>query len=174
MIRVEIDDVRFQNNRNTKYILYADTQDEVPETGAATAALAKYGEHGEHNFTGEITMASTIYTADGAFAILNSSDIWSWVANASGGGGGGGMPNPMTSQGDIIVGGDAGAPERLAVGEVGQVLAAGASSVQYTNNLPYLTTAPTEANTDGGVKIVVLSADPATKYAGYLYVITAS
>lgn len=41
-----------------------------------------------------------------------------------------------------------------------------------TNNLPILTTAPTEANTEGGIKIVVLSQEPATKYNGYLYLIT--
>lgn len=41
-----------------------------------------------------------------------------------------------------------------------------------TNGLGYLTTAPTADNTDG-IKIVVLSAEPATKYAGYLYIITA-
>ena len=81
MIRVEIDDIRFQSNRNTKYILYADTKAEVPATGAATAALAKYGEHGEHAFNGALTMASIIYTADGHFAILNSSDEWCWRGN---------------------------------------------------------------------------------------------
>lgn len=40
-----------------------------------------------------------------------------------------------------------------------------------TNGLGYLTTAPTAANTDG-IKIVVLSAEPATKYDGYIYLIT--
>ena len=34
-----------------------------------------------------------------------------------------------------------------------------------------LTTAPTAANTDG-LKIVVLSSEPVTKYAGYLYIVT--
>lgn len=34
----------------------------------------------------------------------------------------------------------------------------------------YLTTAPSAANTDG-LKVVVLSAEPATKYDGYLYLI---
>jgi hypothetical protein len=40
-----------------------------------------------------------------------------------------------------------------------------------TNGLGYLTTAPTAANTDG-IKIVVLSSEPTTKYDGYLYLIT--
>ena len=40
-------------------------------------------------------------------------------------------------------------------------------------NLGYLTTAPTADNTSGGLQIVVLSEEPATKYNGYLYIITA-
>lgn len=39
------------------------------------------------------------------------------------------------------------------------------------SDLPYLTTAPSSANTSG-LKIVVLSSEPATKYDGYLYIIT--
>lgn len=45
------------------------------------------------------------------------------------------------------------------------------SNVLSVNALPYLTTAPSSANTDG-IKIVVLSSEPATKYNGYLYIIT--
>lgn len=37
--------------------------------------------------------------------------------------------------------------------------------------LPYSTTAPTSNNTDG-IKIVVLSSEPSTKYSGWLYIIT--
>lgn len=37
-------------------------------------------------------------------------------------------------------------------------------------NIPYMTTAPTEANTNG-LKIVVLASEPSTKYDGYLYLI---
>ena len=37
--------------------------------------------------------------------------------------------------------------------------------------IPYITTAPTSANTDGGLKVVVLSEEPATKYDGYIYII---
>lgn len=39
-----------------------------------------------------------------------------------GGGGGGGMTNPMTTAGDLIYGGVAGAPTRLGIGSNGQVL----------------------------------------------------
>jgi hypothetical protein len=35
----------------------------------------------------------------------------------------------------------------------------------------YQTTEPTAAATDGGVHIVYLSAEPTTKYAGYIYMI---
>lgn len=38
--------------------------------------------------------------------------------------------------------------------------------------VPYLTTAPTEDNTSGKLKVVVLDSEPATKYDGYLYMIT--
>lgn len=38
----------------------------------------------------------------------------------------------------------------------------------------YQTTAPTAAATDGGVHIVYLSAEPTTKYAGYIYMIAES
>ncbi len=40
------------------------------------------------------------------------------------------------------------------------------------NGIPYTTTAPSSANNDGTLKIVVLSSEPATKYSGYLYIIT--
>lgn len=82
-----------------------------------------------------------------------------------------GMTNPMTTQGDIIYGGASGAPTALAKGTAGFLLAATSTVPVYTNSLPILTTAPSAANTDGGIKIVVLSAEPATKYSGYLYVI---
>lgn len=40
------------------------------------------------------------------------------------------------------------------------------------NNLAYITTAPSSANTTGMLKVVVLSSEPTTKYDGYLYIIT--
>ena len=42
-----------------------------------------------------------------------------------------------------------------------------------TNALPIITTAPSSANSNG-VIICVLSSEPATKYSGYLYLITGS
>lgn len=88
-----------------------------------------------------------------------------------------GMENPMTTADDIIVGGASGAPTRLAKGTQGQVLKVGPSGLEWGNenreadNVTYLTTAPSSANTDG-LKFVVLSAEPATKYNGYIYFIT--
>lgn len=81
-----------------------------------------------------------------------------------------GMTNPMTATGDIIVGGTSGTPDRLGKGTSGYLLAAQSSGLGYTNALPILTSAPTSANTSG-VKIVVLSSEPVTKYSGYLYII---
>ena len=40
----------------------------------------------------------------------------------------------------------------------------------YGAGIPYLTTAPSSANLDG-IKFVVLNAEPANKYDGYLYII---
>jgi len=47
----------------------------------------------------------------------------------------------------------------------------GYGELALTGNLPYLTTAPTENNTSGYLKIVVLSSEPSTKYDGYLYLV---
>lgn len=45
------------------------------------------------------------------------------------------------------------------------------NTISMTGALPYLTTAPTSANADG-LKLVVLSSEPTTKYSGYIYIIT--
>lgn len=57
----------------------------------------------------------------------------------------------------------------------GQLLKSTSTSdeMEWGTGLPYLTTAPSAANTDG-LKLVVLSSDPATKYSGYFYIITTS
>lgn len=86
----------------------------------------------------------------------------------------GSMSNPMTTAGDIIVGGSSGTPTRLAKGSNGELLRVdGNGNVGYGKGLPIITTAPSEANTDGLI-ICVLSSEPATKYSGYLYIITGS
>jgi len=56
--------------------------------------------------------------------------------------------------------------------DMGKLISIGSNGHgQVTNNLPILTTAPTSANTEGGVIIVVLDQEPATYYNGYLYLI---
>lgn len=86
-----------------------------------------------------------------------------------------GMSNPMTTADDIIVGGSSGTPTRLAKGSNGQLLGVnGSGNIAFKNDLPYLTTAPSAANTSGGLILVVLSAEPATYYDGYYYIITES
>ena len=44
-------------------------------------------------------------------------------------------------------------------------------SVTFASTTTYQTTEPTAAATDGGVHIVYLSAEPTTKYSGYIYMI---
>jgi hypothetical protein len=47
-------------------------------------------------------------------------------------------------------------------------------TIAVTSDIPiatYQTTAPTEAIADGGIHIVYLSSEPATKYSGYIYMI---
>ena len=46
------------------------------------------------------------------------------------------------------------------------------SKKENSGELSYSTTTPTAANTNGKLKTVVLSSEPATKYEGYLYIIT--
>lgn len=52
-------------------------------------------------------------------------------AEESSGGGGGGMSNPMTTAGDIIVGGASGAPLRLPIGTEGQVAVVRSGALVY-------------------------------------------
>lgn len=59
--------------------------------------------------------------------------------------------------------------------DVGKLLAMNDSGEGIlTKNLPVLTTAPTAANTEGGLILVVLASEPATYYNGYYYIIAPS
>ena len=98
--------------------------------------------------------------------VLTSNGTTATWANQSG------MTNPMTTSQDIIVGGSSGTPTRLAKGSNGTLLGVnGSGNLAYTNSLPIITTAPSSANSNGLI-IVVLSSEPSTKYSGYLYIIT--
>lgn len=56
-----------------------------------------------------------------------------WRAEALGGSGGGGMTNPMTTAGDLIVGGTGGEPTRLALGAEGQIPRSVGGAVVWTD-----------------------------------------
>lgn len=47
-----------------------------------------------------------------------------------------------------------------------------ANNIISVAGVSFLTTAPSAANTSGDLKFVVLNSDPATKYNGYIYIIT--
>ena len=48
------------------------------------------------------------------------------------------------------------------------------NQISLTGSLPYITTAPSAPNLDGGLRLVVLEQEPATRYDGYWYLITGS
>ena len=56
----------------------------------------------------------------------------------------------------------------------GTGLSLSGTQFNLTGSIPYTTTAPTSANTDGGIRIVVLTSEPATRYDGYWYIITSN
>lgn len=74
-----------------------------------------------------------------------------WVEQT---GGGAGMANPMTTAGDMIVGGAAGVPSRLGLGLAGQVLAvnAGRTGLEYQT--------PAAGGGGGGTPIVTVNWSP--------------
>lgn len=82
------------------------------------------------NMTGASADTPEVETLDpgsvGQVLTIGSDGLPEW-AN----GGGGGMVNPMTSYGDIIVGGASGEPEALASGTEGQVLTVGSSGLEW-------------------------------------------
>lgn len=91
-----------------------------------------------------------------------------------------GMTNPMTTSQDIIVGGSSGTPTRLAKGSNGDLLRVnGSGNLAYGKGLPYIDctganpTYPSANNTDGLI-IVLCSAEPSTKYEGYIYIVKAA
>jgi len=61
-------------------------------------------------------------TANGTTIVAGANGSYFGLEPLSGSGGGGGFTNPMTTAGDIIVGGASGAAQRLGIGSAGQVL----------------------------------------------------
>lgn len=64
-----IDEVIGKNEKSGKLALFADTRDEVPETGTATAALIP-------GYKGTLEPGSIVWTADFKIGVLNTSDNW--------------------------------------------------------------------------------------------------
>ena len=62
---------------------------------------------------------------------------------------------------------------QVIMGEIGD--GSGMTETQVNNlianGIPFLTTAPTSANTNGKLIVVLLNAEPQTRYDGYLYLI---
>lgn len=67
-----IDSVDNIYNGKMKGVLYADTKEEVPETGDATIAEIDGCE------ATSFDVGTLIYTPDFNFALLNSDDTWVW------------------------------------------------------------------------------------------------
>lgn len=111
--RVETDDLVLIQDKNdsTLWRRYRVTGTPTVASGAATIPVAEEG-------------------AQGGALVNNQVCV---VAFAAAGGAGGGMTNPMTSVGDLIVGGAAGAPGRLGIGTDNQVLTVVAGAVAWAD-----------------------------------------
>jgi hypothetical protein len=99
----------------------APAEGDAPPAGGADAGPVVSGP----NFGSEGGFRITLPTNDDYYlhALFNGSGAWSGPYSASGG-----LSNPMTAQDDLIVGGPAGSPTRLAKGASGTVLTVDATS----------------------------------------------
>jgi len=96
--------------------------------------------------THSVTYKGKYYVQTGIVTLPPDQDAnWELIGiTEGGGGGGGGMTNPMTTAGDMIIGGTGGAPVSLAKGTTGQVL-----TIDPTTLLPVWkapTTTPTTSD----------------------------
>lgn len=66
-----IDEVLGINEKSGKLVLLADTKNEVPETGTATALLIP-------KFKNKLEAGSIVWTADFKIAVLDTNDNWHW------------------------------------------------------------------------------------------------
>lgn len=78
--------------------------------------------------------------------------------------GGGGMSNPMTTAGDLIVGGTGGSPQRLGAGSNGQVLTVVGGMPAWAD--------PSGGGGGGGISAGPIGSRPAAGTAGRLYLCT--
>lgn len=72
--------------------------------------------------TGAVSLDAEDIPYDGTSSGLSATDVQGAIDELEGMVGGGGMANPMTTAGDIIIGGASGSPARLAAGTNGYVL----------------------------------------------------
>ncbi len=100
-----------------------DTLDHTGLAGIPAAYEHPTGDGNMHVPATSTTNSGKVLTAGATAGAL------SWEVPASGGG----LTNPMTTAGDIIIGGIAGAPERLAKGADGQVLTVVAGVPAYAD-----------------------------------------
>lgn len=102
----------------------------------------------------------SVWVTDEAVRYERTSGVWVVVAT-----GGAGMTNPMTTAGDLIVGGPAGVPNRLPVGATGKVLGVVAGSPAWVDpaggGLANFTEAKTTASPNATIPVVSMAATSA-------------
>ena len=161
------------------------TEDDI-DSGEATAGqvLTADGEGGAQ-FTDPITYESKPAASEGTdVSLVTTGEKYNWDNKQDA------ITRDQPVDLAMVVGLDS--QDNVVTGEVravnidsgnassGQVLTADGSGGASWGNIPvpseisYLTTAPSSANLSGNLKFVVLSSDPATKYSGYVYIITGS
>ena len=94
---------------------------------ASTTQQTRAGEPEQDTPTKGEFKKITIGTA-GQVLKINGSGVPEWANESAGG-----MTNPMTTNNDLIIGGNSGAPTRLAAGTSGQVLKVGSSGLEWAN-----------------------------------------
>ncbi|MDR2629039.1 MAG: hypothetical protein LBC30_03570 [Puniceicoccales bacterium] len=138
----------------------------VPSQGAVKTYVDQHTTSGQ----GEATSASNLGTgtaifkekidADLKFKTLKAGNNVTIAASdsevtisSSAAASGEGMVNPMTTEGDLIVGGESGAAVRLGKGSDGQVLKSTADGLEWGDESSSYTLPTASANTLGGIKV---------------------
>ena len=124
--------------------------DSIASEKASTASNLGSGEGVFSSKSGANLQFKSLKAGNNVTISSDSSEI----TISSTGGGGGGMSNPMTTSGDLIVGGTSGTPTRLGVGSAGKYLKVGSSgnSIEWGDGSSY-TLPPATSNTLGGIKV---------------------
>ena len=124
--------------------------DSIASEKASTASNLGSGEGVFSSKSGANLQFKSLKAGNNVTISSDSSEI----TISSTGGGGGGMSNPMTTSGDLIVGGTSGTPTRLGVGSAGKYLKVGSSgnSIEWGDGSSY-TLQPATSNTLGGIKV---------------------